>query len=330
MQLQYSRLHNHPYQKKSLKKRKLKLRSLTLTGALLAIAILSVPPLIKHIPRASVPQTEGASVALLPSRYDMSTVALPATGQSAIAVSEPNLNIHANGDQLWPMASITKVVTALAILNKSPLEQGQQGDTHTLNSRDEQYYWDYAAKLGTITPVTAGYEMTTYEILQTMLLASSNNMTDSLVDRYFDSYEQFVTYTNKMLENYGLVHTRVADASGFSPDSVSTPTEMIRIGQIALENPVIAEVVRQPSASPRVAGWIPNYNALINQPGVTGIKPGLTDQSGHNLLFSFEAQNASGETITVIAVVMGIFNRSEYTAALSNILDSSRSTAATQ
>ncbi len=278
----------------------------------------------------TAPHVQGETVSKPPSKYNLSTVPLPVIGQAAIAVSEESLNIHSSSDELWPMASVTKVITALAILEKAPIEAGQQGDTFVLNQKDEQYYWDYAAKLGTLTPVTAGYEMTAYEMLQTMLLASSNNMTDSLVDRYFANHEEFVDYTNEMLKNYGLSHTKVADAAGFSPDSASTPTEMIKIGQIALKNPIISEIVRQPNASPRVAGWIPNYNALITQPGVTGIKPGLTDQSGHNLLFSFETPNASGETVTVIGIVMGIFERSEYQRTLNSLLDSAKAAVITQ
>lgn len=278
----------------------------------------------------TTPHVQGEAVIKPPSRYDLSSVALPSIGHAAIAVNEQPLNIHSNTDQTWPMASVTKVITALAILEKSPIELGQQGETFLLNQKDEQYYWDYAAKLGTLTPVSAGFEMTTYEMLQTILLASSNNMTDSLVDRYFSSHDEFVSYANDMLKSYGLTRTKVDDAAGFSPDSVSTPSEMIKIGQIALANPIIAEIIRQPSASPRVAGWIPNYNALITQSGVTGIKPGLTDESGHNLLFSFETPNAAGETVTVIGVVMGVFDKTEHNTALLSLVEASKQAVSNQ
>lgn len=327
--MQYSRLHSQPVrpQRKSKKNRSFArpILAVVLVGLIIGAFAFRSP----DSPIEPVPQVEAASV-VVPSKYDLTSVAMPPTGQGAIAVSEKSMNIHASGDQVWPMASVTKVITALAILKKAPLELGQPGESFVLNQKDEQYYWDYAAKLGTLTPVTAGYEMTQYEILQTMLLASSNNMTDSLVDRYFATHDEFTAYANDMLRSYGLAHTKLADATGYSPDSVSTPTEMIKIGQIALANPVIAEIVRQPNASPRVAGWIPNYNALINQPGVTGIKPGLTDQSGHNLLFSFETPNKDGETVTVIGVVMGMFNRSEYIQALNSMMESAKAAVASQ
>lgn len=333
--MQYSRLHSLQPQKRKTKK-VARQKKLLFRGVLAVCALAGTIGYFAHKQSFTSPtqpspaKVEAASVDIPPALYNLSDVGLPQNGQAAIAVSEPTLNIHTNSQNIWPMASITKVITALAILQKSPLELGQTGESFTLNQKDEQYYWDYAAKQGTITPVTAGYEMNKYEILQTMLLASSNNMTDSLVDRYFSSHDEYINYANDMLKQLGLTHTKVADASGFSPESVSTPSEMLKIGQMALNNPVIAEIVRQPSASPKVAGWIPNYNALINQPGVTGIKPGMTDQSGYNLLFSFESKNKAGETVTVIGVVMGMFNRGEYMQALNAMMDASKVSVAAQ
>lgn len=335
--MQYSRLHSLPSPKRKTPKKRLAKRLVfrsVVTALVVGATVLTFS--YRHLGQSGNPTNNGKVEAavttadLPPSKYDLSAVALPQNGQAAIAVVEETLNTHTNSHNVWPMASITKVVTALAILQKSPLEPGQTGEMFTLNQKDEQYYWDYAAKQGTITPVTAGYDMNKYEILQTMLLASSNNMTDSLVDRYFSSHEEYITYANEMLRSFGLSRTTVADASGFSPESVSTPSEMIKIGQIALKNPVIAEIVRQPNASPSVAGWIPNYNALISQPGVTGIKPGMTDQSGYNLLFSFETQTSTGDTVTVIGVVMGMFNRGEYMQALNSMMESAKTAVAAQ
>lgn len=330
--MQYSRLHS--LQSPKRKRRKKFLSRKLAAAASIFFAIIFVIAFLNRTPQpvSDSPDGKVAAVAIEapPSKYDLSAVPLPQSGQGAIAVSEDTLNIHHNGNSVWPMASITKVITSLAILQKSPLEPGQTGETITLNQKDEEYYWEYAAKQGTITPVTAGYDMNVYEVLQTMLLASSNNMTDSLVDRYFSSHEEYISFANEMLKSFGLTHTKVADASGFSPDSVSTPSEMIKVGQIALKNPVIAEIVKQSEASPREAGRIPNYNAIINQPGVTGIKPGMTDQSGHNLLFSFDAHNKAGEPVTVIGVVMGIFDRSDYLNSLTTMLNTGKSTVSNQ
>ncbi len=269
---------------------------------------------------------------VVPGRsYDLSSVTFPSEGFSAIGTLEAGvLNSSQEDEQSAPMASITKVVTALAILDKAPIPEGSQGDTITLSLQDEQYYHDYVAVLGTVAPVTAGLQMTQYEAIQAMLLPSANNIADTLVDRYFDSQEDFITFANEMLSGYGLTKTRLADASGFNPGSVSTPSELIVVGQKALQSRVIAEIVAQPEATIAVAGTVPNYNNLILEPGVTGIKPGLTDEAGLCLLFSAEVQNAVGESVTVIGAAMGITDRMVYRLGTLAMLDASRTAIASQ
>jgi len=248
--------------------------------------------------------------ALGPPPYNFTDLTYPSEGQSALGTLKHGpIAANTKEEQIAPIASMTKIITVLAILQKAPISENSSGDIITLNAKDEQYYHDYVAVQGTITPVTAGLEMTQYEVLQTILLPSSNNMTDSLVDRYFSSKQEYLDFANQMLLDYGLKYTSVADASGFNPASVSTPSEMIIIGKKALQNRVIAEIVAQPEANVSVAGGIINYNPLITEPGVTGLKPGVTDEAGLCLLFSANTTNKLGESETVIGVVMGIKDR---------------------
>lgn len=239
-------------------------------------------------------------------KYNLEPITAPPEGQFAIANLEDGIDINYEDEKLAPIASLTKLITALVILEKAPINPGEKGDVITLSAKDEQYYWQYAAIEGTVTAVSAGLQMTQYEALQTMLLASSNNMSDTLVDFYFESKEEYLEYANKYIEEMGLIYTKVADTTGFSPESVSTPTELLIVGQKSLENPVIAEIVAQKEATVSVAGEIPNYNALIDLPYVTGLKPGLTDEAGYCLLFSMDVPDSSGEVVTVIGVVLGI------------------------
>lgn len=282
----------------------------------------------KTDPRQSSQTTqseESSTVKPSESPYDLASVTFPSEGQSAIGTLEFGvIRKSSETEQLNPMASITKIITALAILERAPLSLGEPGDTVTLTSQDEKYYHDYLAAQGTITPVTAGLTMTQYEALQAILLPSSNNIADTLVDRYFQSRDEYLEYANEMLTRFGLQYTRVADASGFSPQSVSTPSEMIVIGQKALQNPVIAEIVAQPKAIIAIAGEIRNYNPLILEPGVTGIKPGTTDEAGYCLLYSVNIVDKSGRDVTVIGIVMGLRSNLTYLTEIEAMLASAR------
>ena len=260
-----------------------------------------------------------AEVVTKEPKYDLSSIVPPPEGQFAIANLVDGIEVDYENEDLAPMASLTKLVTALAVLEKSPLSPGEQGDIITLSAQDEQYYRDYIAIEGTVTAVTAGLQMSQYEALQTMLLASSNNMSDTIVDYYFDSKEEYLEYANNLLKDMGLTYTEVADTTGFSPQSVSTPSELLVIGEKALENQIIAEIVAQPEATVSVAGEIPNYNALIDLPFVTGLKPGLTDEAGYCLLFSMDIPDSNGEIVTAIAVVMGLRDGEQYRDYLMSI-----------
>jgi serine-type D-Ala-D-Ala carboxypeptidase (penicillin-binding protein 5/6) len=300
------------YYKQVNKKSRLSIKGVIFAVFSLTIVSAGIFTAYLYVSRESLePETVAAEVIKEPI-YKLDEIAPPVEGQFAIANLVDGINPNYVDEKLAPIASLTKLITALAVLDKAPLEPGQMGNMITLSAQDEQYYWDYIAIQGTVTPVTAGLQMSQYEVLQTMLLASSNNMADTLVDYYFESKQEYVNYANNLLKEMGFVDTKVSDTTGFSPDNVSTPSELLLLGKKSLENPVIAEIVAQKQATVSVAGEIPNYNALIKLPYVTGLKPGLTDEAGYCLLFSMDVPNVEGETVTVIGVAMGMRDTQQY------------------
>ncbi len=320
--------HRAPQRKKS---------GLSLGKVALAAMFVAIVALLQIIPgRASktdnMQQVLAEQTTALPVEASQETkidsplqnVPFPNTGQAAIGTLEQGVIKHTDNETQAPIASMTKVITALVILDKRPLELGQPGDTITLTEKDAQYFNDYYAKLGTVTAVTVGATMTQYEALQAMLLPSSNNMSDTLVDRYFSNMDEYIKYANDYLQKQGLKQTVIADASGFSPGSKSTPSDMIKLGQLALKNPVVKEIVAQPFATLSVAGDVPNYNQLINEAGVIGIKPGTTDEAGYCLLFAANLPDIAGKVHTVIAVSMGQTDRPTFVASMKAMLESSR------
>ncbi|MCA1806894.1 MAG: hypothetical protein LC687_03390, partial [Actinobacteria bacterium] len=142
--------------------------------------------------------------------------------------------------------------------------------------------------------------------MQALLIPSANNMADTLANWAFGSMEGYLEYANNMVAGMGLEQTTLADASGFSPASVSTPAELVLAGQAALDNEVIADIVARQQAQiyPGVE-TVFSTNQLLSDPSVVGIKTGTTDEAGANLLFA--ARHALTETseATIVGVVMG-------------------------
>lgn len=236
-------------------------------------------------------------------------LAWPVVGQAAVASVEDGLPARSSdNEELRPIASMAKVITALAIMEKQPFELGQEGQTYTITAEDIASLRAYMAENGSVLPLLIGTELTQYQAMQRMLIASDNSVADIVVERIFGSQEAYVSYAQEMLQRMGLSRTVVADASGFNPTTVSTPSELVAIGIAALKNPVIAEIVAQPQARIPVAGIIENTNQLLGTDGVIGIKTGTTDEAGSCLLFAARYVADDGHEVTIVGVMMGDTN----------------------
>ena len=233
-------------------------------------------------------------------------LAWPAVGQAAVGNAEKGVLARTSDNETpRPTASMAKVITALAIMEKQPLEPGQTGPTYTITREDIINLNAHIAENGSVLPLKIGMELTQYQAMQRMLIASDNNMADILVERTFGSQQAYVSYANGMLQRMGLSRTVVADASGLSSNTVSTPSELVMIGIAALKNPVIAEIVAQPEAQLPVTGVITNTNQLLGDEGVIGIKTGTTDEAGSCLLFAARYADEAGKKVTIVGVIMG-------------------------
>ena len=240
------------------------------------------------------------------TRAGVVQLAWPAVGQAAVGSVEDGLLARSSDNEaLRPTASMAKVITALAIMEKQPFELGQEGQTYTIMEQDIESMRADIAQDGSTQPLLIGMELTQYQALQRMLIASDNTMADILAERIFGSKAAYVSYAQDMLKRMGLRKTVVADASGFSPDTASTPSELVALGIAALKNSVIAQIVAQPQAQLPVTGLINNTNQLLGSDGVIGIKTGTTAAAGYCLLFAARYAAADGQKVTIVAVIMG-------------------------
>ena len=233
-------------------------------------------------------------------------LAWPATASAAIGSTSSGIIARSASDEVsQPTASMAKVIAALAILKKRPIQSGQTGEKYVLTAHDVAHYTQDMSAGGSVVPVYEGMEVTQLEALQLMLMVSANNMADTLIDKTFGSQEAYASYAQTMLRNMGLTKTVVADASGMSPQTVSTPSELVRIGIAALASPVIARIVGQAEVDIPGIGEVRNTNKLLGSNGVVGIKTGTTGEAGSCLMFAAKYTTAENQPVTIVGVVMG-------------------------
>jgi D-alanyl-D-alanine carboxypeptidase (penicillin-binding protein 5/6) len=185
-----------------------------------------------------------------------------------------------------PMAGITKVITALVVLDAKPLVEDQPGGTVPITSEDYLSYLDYRnAGTRTVTVYTED-QWTEREMLQAMLLGSSNNHAETLARWAFGSTEAYVDAANAWLDEKEMPDTTVVDATGLNEKSVGTASDLSRLAALALAEPAIASVLAEPVTGLPSRRGISNTTTYLPEQQVTGISRSYTDAAGICLLFA--------------------------------------------
>lgn len=231
----------------------------------------------------------------------------PASGQAAIAVDGVGLvATHGTASGPQPIASTTKIMTALLILERHPLATGKNGPTLTLTPADADAYTQAIAQDQSAVHVEAGEQITERELLEGLLLPSANNFAEILAAWDAGSEAKFVQAMNARAAALGMHDTHFDDSSGFSPKTVSTAVDMLTLVQVAMRDPTFASIVAQQDATLPVVGKVQNYNELLGKDGVVGVKTGSTDEAGGCLIIAADRPDSTGQTHRVYVVVMGV------------------------
>ena len=244
----------------------------------------------------------------------------PEYGASAIgAVGYPGVLASGGSVDALPIASISKVITALVILEAKPLAVGESGPDIVFGDADVQFYDAQVAQNGSVAPVYSGQVLTQRNAMNVMLVTSANNYAESLASWAFGSQQAFVQAATGWLERAGLASTAIVEPTGVSPGNVSTSDDLVELGRIALADPVVAEIVATSSIDIPELGIIENTNSLLGITGVDGVKTGTLDEAGSCLLFS-QDYLVGDTTVTLVGVVLGGPDRETIDAAIQSLL----------
>ena len=113
-----------------------------------------------------------------------------------------------------PIASISKIVTALVVLDAKPLAAGESGPAITFTDADAALYGKYLRVNGKVELISAGVVMSQREALEVVLVSSANNYAESLVVWAFGSQDAFVTAATAWLSVNGLTDTTLLEPTG--------------------------------------------------------------------------------------------------------------------
>jgi D-alanyl-D-alanine carboxypeptidase (penicillin-binding protein 5/6) len=270
-------------------------------SVLVIVAVATYLPLTLLAP---LPMVQARQTAYIAPQTTAAQLSLPSYGSSAIAaVGYPGLLTQGGTSRPLPIASITKIITALVVLQKKPLAVGEAGPNILFTAQDEVYLHSYAARDGDVYPIKVGGTMTEHDVLEVALVASANNYIRALADWAYGSEAKFLPVANAWLKAHGMSSTVLTDATGLNPQNTSTPTDLIALGRLALADPIISKIVGIKQAKLPVVGLIQNTNKLLGKVGIDGIKTGTLNSAGASLLFS-STYNVDGTNIRLIGVIL--------------------------
>src|SRR4051794_21329591 len=211
----------------------------------------------------------GASAAAPPSLHARAAILVqPDTGDVVYARSP---------DARRPIASTTKLMTALLTLERTNLDDVvPAAPYHPLPAES-------------VAGLRTGERLTVRDLLRALLLASANDAAETLAVDVSGSQAAFVRAMNARAAQLHLRNTHYANAIGLDEQgNYSSARDLVTLAGVLLRKPFFALTVNRPratlSSGARVRRIV-NRNSLVREfPFVHGVKTGHTQQAGYVLV----------------------------------------------
>ncbi|MGI8607406.1 MAG: D-alanyl-D-alanine carboxypeptidase family protein, partial [Gaiellaceae bacterium] len=246
-------------------------------------------------------------------------VALAAASPAEAAVDPPPSSARAvlvatgRGEVLYarnaarelPMASITKLMTAIVVLDRK-----RPGDLVTVRAT--------AAAVGeSSVHLQVGEKLTVRDLLAAALIQSANDAAFALAAGTAGDVSRFVGLMNAKARRLGLTHTRFVRPDGLDvPGHYSSARDLLKLARTAMKKPLVRRLVARQSAKIGGGRSLFAWNDLLGRyPGLIGVKTGHTNAAGW---CQFAAARRDG--VTIYTFVLGSPSRARRNADLASLL----------
>ena len=198
--------------------------------------------------------------------------------------------LEKNSDDIYPIASISKIMTAVIATEKMNLQDV------AIVSRDATNA--YGGQGG----LSLGEKIRLSDLVFPLLMESSNDAAEVFADHY--GHQQFMDEMNIKAASLGMESTYYNDPSGLDPKNSSTPQDLLKLVRyIWKHDPTIFDTTRVKQFSIKGHTWL-NRNAQLPLAGYVGGKNGFIDQALQTTASIFEIPTLKGGTRKVVIVVL--------------------------
>ncbi len=232
------------------------------------------------------------------------TVASPTNASLSVSARSAVLMEADSGGVLYekeanvalPMASTTKIMTALVALEQAPADTLITVDAAAVGTEGSSVY------------LVEGEQLLLEQLLYALLLESANDAAVAIAIGVSGSVEAFASLMNQKAKDMGLVNTRFQNPHGLdSEEHYTTAYELALIARQALENELLATIVATkkttiPHAGTEGVRLLVNHNKMLRlYDGCIGVKTGYTQRSGRCLVSAAERDGVRLIAVTIDA-----------------------------
>lgn len=199
-----------------------------------------------------------------------------------------------NENKKLPMASTTKILTAITVIENFPIEKVVSVPSSCVGTEGSSVY------------LREGERLTVEELLYGLLLRSGNDCAETLAATLGSGRSEFIALMNKTAEKCGAKNSNFTNPHGLHDDNhYTTAKDLCLIAAHAMKNPLFKKIVSTKRISISNDGYsydriLINKNKMLSfYEGCNGVKTGYTKKAGRCLVSSVEKNGMS-----VVAVVI--------------------------
>ncbi len=212
-----------------------------------------------------------------------------ASGSALLIDLNTNKELYSShADRVVPIASVTKLMTAMVVLDaKLPMDEML---TMTIANNPDLK--------GVFSRVRPGSELNRRETLLITLMSSENRAANTLANHYPGGYGAFIKAMNAKARSLGMTQTRYVEPTGLSTHNVSTAHDLAKLLIASRNYPMLSEL--STTREKTVAFRKPNYTLgfrntdhLVNKSNwdIKLTKTGFTNEAGHCLVLLTRMDN---------------------------------------
>ncbi|MGH1471450.1 MAG: D-alanyl-D-alanine endopeptidase [Cellvibrionaceae bacterium] len=220
-----------------------------------------------------------------PDFLDSSKISLGSVKAAVFQPEKKSILFSKNANAIAPIASITKLMTAMVILDaKQPLEEYLTIIKSNRKTNKNGY-----------SRIRIDSQLRRRDLLRIALMASENRAASTLAFHYPGGFDQFIVAMNAKAKSLGMIKTRFVDATGLSLENVSTAADLVLMVSEAENYQLIKEYSTTKSFTarfkkPRYVLGYGNTNRLVHRESwdISITKTGYLTEAGRCLVMVTE------------------------------------------